>query len=164
MEDLQHTPAAPHSYLHSKQTITISKSQQNPSAYAYRCRKPQWSCLRSWNFHPFYTFSMNEQRADLHLVWPKSFGQHKKRREKKNPKILKGLILAQQEELSETTHAATVFPVLCFLCPAAVPLLSMSQISNDRRVCAGCTKRACLWQLLLHLKLWMMGGLLGGWW
>ncbi len=76
--------------------------------------------------------------------------------------ILKGLILAQQEELSETTHAATVFPVLCFLCPAAVPLLSMSQISNDRRVCAGCTKRACLWQLFLHLKLWMMGGLLGG--
>lgn len=76
--------------------------------------------------------------------------------------ILKGLKLAQQEELSETTHAATVFPVLCFLCPAAVPLLSMSQISNDRHVCAGCTKRACLWQLFLRLKLWMMGGLLGG--
>ena len=69
-------------------------------------------------------------------MWLKSFWSAGK--ERKGTQVLKGQIVAQQEELSETTHAVTVFPVLCFLCPAAVPLLSMSQISDDRRVCAGC--------------------------
>lgn len=60
------------------------------------------------------------------------------------------LLHAQQAELSALS--ATVFPALSFLHPAAVPLLSTSQISNDRRVCASCTKRACLWQLSHHLE------------
>lgn len=69
---------------------------------------------------------------------------------KKRPKSLKALLHAQQAELSALT--ATVFPALSFLHPTAVPLLSRSQISNDRRVFASCTKRACLWQLSHHLE------------
>lgn len=81
---------------------------------------------------------MNKQ-VDLCLVRP-VLGCIKERK----IQVLKALIHEQQAELSETTHTVTVFPVLCFLCLAAVPLLSMSQISNDRRVCASCTKSACL--------------------
>lgn len=74
--------------------------------------------------------------ADLYLGWPNSLGRAKRLN---SPKAL---LRAQQAELSALT--ATVFPALSFLHPAAVPLLSMSQISNDRRVCASCTKKACL--------------------
>lgn len=154
MEDLQHISSAS---LKTNQ----DDFQKSTKLFSMRIQMMQKSSVEqslTLNVHPFKTFSMHEQQVDLHLVGPKSFGLQEKRK----IQILKGLKLAQQEELSETTHAATVFPVLCFLCPAAVPLLSMSQISNDRHVCAGCTKRACLWQLFLRLKLWMMGGLLGG--
>lgn len=129
------------------------------SAYAYKCREADRNCVLTFKLF-LNSWKMNQQQVYFHLVCPKSFGLQEKGGK---TQFLMGLTLAQQEELSETTRAATVFPILCFLCPAAVPLLSMSQISNDRSVCAGCTKRACLWQLFMHLNLQMMGGLLEGW-
>lgn len=91
------------------------------------------NCLSSSIIRPIYN-------RGVQRVWATQ-------RRLKPPRALRH---AQQAGLSALT--ATVFLALPFLHPAAVPLLSMSQISNDRRVCASCTKRACLWQLSHHLE------------
>lgn len=64
-------------------------------------------------FHFLNYFSVNKQ-VNLHLLWTKCFGLQdiKKKINKIATKIPKGVILAQKEELSETTHATQVFPVL----------------------------------------------------
>lgn len=92
---------------------------------------------------------MNEQDVDLHLLWPKSFGRQKKgekEREKESERnsIPKGADTHATGGTVRNNSRTHVFTVLCFLCPATVLLLSMSQILNDRCVCAGCMKEGCL--------------------
>ncbi|MED6270249.1 hypothetical protein CHARACLAT_008280 [Characodon lateralis] len=107
----------------------VNKSKINPK-YFYICIYSQDNLLR-------LVFS----KGNLHLLWTKCFGLQDK---KTKTKIPQGVILTQQEELSEKNSYNSSLPSSPYPVPAAVPLLSMSQISNDRCVCAGCTKRACL--------------------
>lgn len=124
-------------------------------------REQTWLCtiFVLWNLDWKSNFTMKqmmEKEVPLHRLFPYhradfTFGVAKECGPcRKRPKSPKALLHAQQAELSALT--VTVFPALSFLHPAAVPLLSTSQISNDRRVCASCTKRACLWQLSHHLE------------
>lgn len=124
-----------------------STNQKNSFLFFYLHRESggQLSGICAFTFFNF--FSANKQ-VNLYLLWTKCFGLQ----DIKIIIIIKWQLKSQREWYSHKRRSCQKqlmqlkSSLFCFLCPAAVPLLSMSQISNDRRVCAGCTKRACLWQ------------------
>lgn len=103
---------------------------------------------------------MNEQWVDLHVVR----GQRDLVSGKPEGKLksymdwYKHNMGGCQEQLTQLL--SSLFSVSCapqlFLCLAWAKY-EMTDVSVPA------AKRVCSWQLLLNLKLWMMGGLLGGW-